>query len=152
MLTVGKIMPQLNAFAYSWALYALDFLLRYLQRACQIIAKDIIPVFKASVRALHHPIEPLLFPFSAHPLNIDPSIGTGVSFQCRRELCITSGSDNYEVLGAPIRVPTQLGFEPVRPSFCDSVSEHVDGSKTLYQKAKRDKGLETFFIHESWRS
>ncbi len=65
-----------------------------------------------------------------------------------RELCITSESDNDEVFGAPIWakrtahlsgqiVLTPSGFEAVRPSFCDLVSEHVDGSKTSYQRAKR---------------
>jgi hypothetical protein len=68
----------------------------------------------------------------------------GVS-KASRELCITSENDRYEVFGAthpgetngPPQWVNRKLFEAVRPSFCDLVSEHADGSKISYQEARR---------------
>jgi len=46
------------------------------------------------------------------------------------------GTHPGETNGPPQWANRKL-FEAVRSSFCDLVSEHVDGSKTSYQRARR---------------
>ena len=89
----------------------------------------------------------------------DESELQGFSMEKRFESPYLRESDNDEVFEAPISpkpsagrargqakrtahlsgqiVPTLSGFEAVRLSFCDLVSEHVDGSKISYQRARR---------------
>jgi hypothetical protein len=58
------------------------------------------------------------------------------------------GHPSLQAVGFPSQRPGETNGPPqwanrklsetVRPSFCDLVSEHVDGSKISYQRARRD--------------
>ncbi len=70
-----------------------------------------------------------------------------------------SGHPSLRAVGCPSQRPGETNgppqwenrklFEAVRPSFCDLVSAHGDGSKTSYQRARRGYARSQTFEHSS---